>query len=250
MRKLTRKSLDELAQRMPVLSEEVQSSFIGGGIGTPTSPYTLEQYKNMGTSFTSGWVDFPDSVTYLKTDYYSYFGISFFDNNTLPFGGLSGNCYSGNVWMSGSVYNYKGSCVFNCLDYLDNDIDGVETGYNWRYYSKRYLDSGGKVGNDGRVNPGDINKIAGYGGYSVSELGNRQEISYAFNNELDADGTMAGNSVMLTFYDPTAGIDHAVIAKGKVAGKREFKYFDPTTGREGTIPVGKVTGLYVIGTKK
>ena len=44
MRKLTRKSLSELAQKMPVLSENVQSSFIGGGNGTSVSdPYTFEQ---------------------------------------------------------------------------------------------------------------------------------------------------------------------------------------------------------------
>lgn len=248
MRKLTRKSLEELAQRMPVLSEEVQSSFVGGGIGTKTCPYTLEQYKNMGTFFKSGWVDFPDSVTYLKTDYYSYFGISVFEN-TLPFKGLSG-ILSGNVWMSGNVYNYKGSCVFNCLDYLDNDKDGVETGYNWRYYSKRYLDSGGTVDDkNGGVNPNDIEKIVGYGGFKFGGALYDKEISYAFNCELSADGMMYGNSVMLTF--SYGEIDHAVIVTGKVVveGKREFKYYDPTTGKKGTIPVKEATGLYVIGTK-
>lgn len=40
MKKLTRNSLDELAQRMPVLSEELQRSFIGGG-GTFVSAYVV-----------------------------------------------------------------------------------------------------------------------------------------------------------------------------------------------------------------
>ena len=46
-RKLTRESLAELAKRMPVLSEEVQSTFIGGGDGTFSNPYTFEEYSKV-----------------------------------------------------------------------------------------------------------------------------------------------------------------------------------------------------------
>ncbi|WP_289198986.1 hypothetical protein [Bacteroides acidifaciens] len=54
MRKVTRKSLDELAKVMPVLSEMEQRSFIGGTeyppSGSHTQPYTWEEYDRMVAS--------------------------------------------------------------------------------------------------------------------------------------------------------------------------------------------------------
>lgn len=102
MRKLTRKSLDELAQRMPVLSENVQSSFIGGGNGSWENPFTFGEYKDLGSLFTEGWVDLPDSISLLKHPYDYYFGDSGYD--MLSFLGGSGYDGASGYW-GGSGYD-------------------------------------------------------------------------------------------------------------------------------------------------
>ncbi len=45
MRKLTRRSLDELAKTLPVIEESFQTSYVGGGNGTSASPYTVQSLK-------------------------------------------------------------------------------------------------------------------------------------------------------------------------------------------------------------
>lgn len=47
MKKLTRKSLDEMAATMPSIDETGQSSFVGGGTGTKEDPYTFEEYNSL-----------------------------------------------------------------------------------------------------------------------------------------------------------------------------------------------------------
>lgn len=69
-RKLTRESLTELAMRMPVLSENVQKSFIGGGNGTAEDPYTWEEYYNMtGSMWTGGYVGNSYTYIYSQSEY-------------------------------------------------------------------------------------------------------------------------------------------------------------------------------------
>ena len=81
MKKLTRKSLSELAMMLPVVENEIQTSFVGGGAGTRTDPFTLWEWEEMGTSFTKGWVEFSsDTISYLKMDYYSYFSGNGYDD--------------------------------------------------------------------------------------------------------------------------------------------------------------------------
>lgn len=250
MKKLTRKSLDELAQRMPVLSEEVQSTFIGGGDGSENNPFTLSEYKDksMWLVFTSGWVSW-DSCSdpeLMTKDYYSYMGINRFEdlmneNKWSWSGGMSGG-------MSGEMtdFCYKNSCVFNCFDYLDGDS------HSWRYYSQKYQYEGGEVGNYGGVSPDDINQIAGYGGFNIAEFPN-DNISDALD-QMNDDGTIDGCSLMLTYRDKEKGIDHAVIVVGyvEVAGKREFYYYDPSAtdgGKWGLKSINEVTHLYAVGAK-
>lgn len=59
MKKLTKKSLNELAKVMPQMSENMQSGFIGGGNGSRTDPYTYDEYYNLLSSgyFPGGYVD-------------------------------------------------------------------------------------------------------------------------------------------------------------------------------------------------
>lgn len=47
MKKLTRKTLDEMAGTMPRISEIVQRSFIGGGTGTKEDPFTEQEFNSI-----------------------------------------------------------------------------------------------------------------------------------------------------------------------------------------------------------
>lgn len=66
MRKLTRKSLDELAEVMPIISDFVQCTFIGGGDGTLNNPYTYMEHQNMimSQSFEGGYVEIEGLTSY------------------------------------------------------------------------------------------------------------------------------------------------------------------------------------------
>ena len=59
MKKLTKKSLNELAIMMPILSEIQQRSFIGGGDGSIYSPYTTDEYYQIfgNGSWQGGYVE-------------------------------------------------------------------------------------------------------------------------------------------------------------------------------------------------
>jgi len=59
MRKLTRKSLDELAKTLPAIEESLQMSYVGGGNGTSASPYTQAEFDSMVSSGTwnGGYVE-------------------------------------------------------------------------------------------------------------------------------------------------------------------------------------------------
>lgn len=50
MKKLTRRSLDELAIAMPVINEFQQKTFIGGGDGSQGNPYTVAEFYYMSES--------------------------------------------------------------------------------------------------------------------------------------------------------------------------------------------------------
>ncbi|MFA6703070.1 MAG: hypothetical protein WCS06_10465 [Dysgonamonadaceae bacterium] len=70
MRKLTRKSLDELAKTLPVIEESFQMSYVGGGDGTSISPYTQAEFDAMCSAgiwsggYVEGWgYTFDDKVT-------------------------------------------------------------------------------------------------------------------------------------------------------------------------------------------
>ena len=58
MKKLTKLSLDQLANELPVLTEKEQSFYFGGGDGSFNSPFTTQEWKRMCDSDTwyGGWV--------------------------------------------------------------------------------------------------------------------------------------------------------------------------------------------------
>ena len=71
MKKLTKKSLDELAQTLPVIEETKQKTYVGGGNGTSASPFTVKEFNNMldHDIWQGGYVE---GMGYVANDSYTY----------------------------------------------------------------------------------------------------------------------------------------------------------------------------------
>lgn len=69
MKKLTRKSLDELAKTLPVIEEASQIHYVGGGDGSPDNPYTQFEYNTMlnNSNWNGGYVE---GIGYVTNDVY------------------------------------------------------------------------------------------------------------------------------------------------------------------------------------
>ena len=235
-RKITKANLAELAKRMPVLSEKVQAALRGGGDGSRETPFSYWEYKDLGELFKTGWVDLPDSISYLTHPYDYYFGGSGSDAGSGSWGdsGFTGD--SGDI--PNSVINWwKPSCVFYCLDYFDGDE------HNWTYYSQKYIESGGVVGDNGAVPSEHLSTIAGFGGFNIQQL----PISLLTIDRINADGSIDGCPVMMTY--PLGDINHAVVVKGwkyNEDGDKDLIYFDPSNGIWGTKSFGNFSDLFII----
>ncbi|WP_420187411.1 hypothetical protein M1B74_01290 [Bacteroides pyogenes] len=72
MKKLTRKSLDELVKLMPEISESAQRNFIGGGDGTWNNPYTYDEFRDLVRTrvFEGGYVDMSGIPVYHSAGQY------------------------------------------------------------------------------------------------------------------------------------------------------------------------------------
>lgn len=241
-KKISRGSLFELAKRMPTLNEKVQATLVGGGNGTRENPFSLSEYMDLGDLFQTGWVDLPDSISYLTCPYSVYYSSSGLDdmsgydnNNGTGFLDESGNYTN---LDSGIEYddscNCKTSCVFNCFTYLSGDI--FDTCYFY-YMTKSRL--GYEPTADGGVLTSDIPTIGSFCGFDVQELSD--------GVCLKTDGTLNGIPVMMTFNQ--GNIDHAVIVTGcsNSNGNAVLSYHDPTTGKNGEIESQNITGLYSVG---
>ena len=150
MRKLTRKSLSELAMMLPVVEEKVQTSLFGGGSGTLTDPFTLMEWEEMGTSFTKGWVEFSSNIlSYQRTDYYSYFG-----------GSAYGDGDSDNDYDEGSTSLYNDtdtSSTSNVSDFPDMDLVAAALLSNQNDFYHQLKNSGQFAAKF--VKPGDWKKM-------------------------------------------------------------------------------------------
>lgn len=106
MRKVTRKSLDELARVMPVISEENQKAYVGGTSGyTGTTGYTgsTGYTGTTGTTGVIGWTGYYDG------DYTGYVGGNDVGGNTGSSTGSTG--YYGATGTTG--YNYGSTGYYN-----------------------------------------------------------------------------------------------------------------------------------------
>lgn len=148
MRKLTKKSLDELAILMPVIEETDQMVFVGGGSGTITNPYTLNEFDTMCSKgiWNGGYVDGMGYINYASpcvtitgqggghiintSDLYSKkatIGLSDVISGALTFlpGPISTGIGAVSLYLTAgqSIYNDK---LQNTIDYLtSNGINSV-----------------------------------------------------------------------------------------------------------------------------
>ena len=236
--------MSELAKTLPVIEKGIQSSYIGGGDGTYSNPYTLGDYQALGSSFTKGWVEMsPGFLSYMQGDYHSFFGGSDYDGSAywggsdyvdVSYGGTSD--YSGtSEWSNHSDFGCKPSCVFNCYIYLSGGLyDTCD------FYQMTKSNLGYEPNEDGGVLTADIPIIGSFAGFCVEELSSGIRIK--------ADGkTLDGRDVMMTFND--GAIDHAVIVTGHIIenGIKYITYHDPTRNEDNKISLDKITGLYGVG---
>ena len=143
MKKLTIKSLNELAKTMPVIEESLQMSYVGGGNGTSANPYTQEEYESMVSSgiWNGGYVEnwgytFPEMA------------VSSYDPNNLPKTGVDSYdlMYQGGfaigykAGLSGSTLDDIGIGAWSALAVISagSEIGGVNSDMIW--YSKGLRD--------------------------------------------------------------------------------------------------------------
>lgn len=67
-RRLTRESLTELAKRMPVLSEDMQRSYVGGGDGTFGNPYSYQEYLQLNSPRQVYYLNESGNLTYALSE--------------------------------------------------------------------------------------------------------------------------------------------------------------------------------------
>lgn len=167
-RKLTRESLAELAKRMPVLSEEVQSTFIGGGDGSFNDPYTFEEYSKLHN---------PTQVFYLNDS-----GTICYDLPDIVVvgqsGGISGSVSGGvSGSVSGNVTNSNtGNGVYFPWGSLDgnNGDDGFQS---WLYWGGGSNDStnNGEGENGGNSVWGSVLGWSAFGMNAAGDLGDNAD---------------------------------------------------------------------------
>ncbi len=217
-RKLTRKSLDELAKVMPVLSECQQNSYVGGGLfhdlWNATPDGTNATYTNTGSGSFSG--------SYGEFEYDS----GYVSGNTSPYSsGESGNEDEG----------CKSSCVFNVFDYLDEDKHNA-----CYYYYQTKNNLGYEPKDNGAFKTEDIPAIGAYGGFKVTKM------STDFN--ITSNGLTDNGEKLIMSFDMD-GTDHLVIVTGRVKdqnGNITIFYHDPTNGLSDIIDIKQCGGFFSV----
>ncbi len=109
-RKITKESLDELARNLPIISEDECRSYIGGGDGSPDSPYTETEMDQMieSGSWQGGYVLINNRPQYMgpgvicsapKSRMYNYSQTA------------SGYVFAEHMGAVGGLYNVSGNIV-------------------------------------------------------------------------------------------------------------------------------------------
>lgn len=151
MRKVTRKSLDELAKVMPVISEENQKMYVGGTSGyTGTTGYT----DTIGTTGITG------GTGYYGGDNTDYGGGTYGGGDT---GGSSSSTgYYGTTGTTGSTgYNYGGTGSYTDNAYVDSGYSN-HSGAGYPPYAGEGLTSNPYIPNNGAPSNGVIDSGTAY----------------------------------------------------------------------------------------
>ena len=127
MKKLTRKSLSELAKTLPVIEKDVQASYIGGGDGSRNNPYTMAEIETLieNGTFKGGYIkDSAGSVDY-------WIGVATVSASSSS----NSNNSDSNSWLQDAIdcglipsYDYYNSLASN--QYFESAGNG---GYNGSY---------------------------------------------------------------------------------------------------------------------
>ena len=173
--KLLHSNLDQIVDSLEKFNSTELESICGGGSGTYEDPYTWTEYKNLGVSFTKGWVDVSslrgiECVSYRNTPYsagleeelqasfYGFSGFSGFSGSSSSFGGYgspdygnTGNTDSSNGSSSSGLSRTGDDCHCN-----DAPIGSPENPYTVSEWMNLMSDNnwrGGYVKGQGFVAP-------------------------------------------------------------------------------------------------
>ena len=257
MRKLTRKSLDELAQRMPVLSEEVQSSFVGGGDGSFNDPYTFEEYSKLHN---------PTQVFYLNDS-----GTICYDLPDVVVVGQSGSVSGSVPWsISGNASDPNtGSGIYYSWGNLGGDY-GNEAFWSWffggggsdgttlPYFdgTENFTDDLSIVGDSMKENAGKT-RFGSDGKFRFETQtgrvfnGNQYVTTTSLKEIGNVIGKYAGKAAFgVTVYNVVAtgineGHQHGVVAGFEAAGKEGAKAAGGYAGASAGIAAGGKVGALV-----
>lgn len=227
-------SLAELEKEMNIVSNIELKSCLGGWRGRGFDPY--DDYV-----WDLGWID--EVVVYggggrsNYDDFWRDFGGSDPSEDDYYYGGGSPS-YSSQEPQQQYPSDYKPSCVFNVFDYLDGDKYDA-----YHYYKETKKKLNYEPSPSGAVNTGDISKIGSYGGFEVVEISKDYPMNKATGRSYPGN-----NPVMMTFFDPAEGIDHAVVVRGVRVdqGNIFVQYYDPTSKQTGERRNRDYSALYEV----
>lgn len=125
MKKLTKKSLDELEKVMPVICESKQREFVGGGSGTNCDPYTYEEFERMLSSGTwqGGYVLFHNS----SEPIYTTSEVTSIGNSSKVFSGTGNDTYD-IFYRGGYELGYKAGLSTSGYDDIGVKLWAIITG--------------------------------------------------------------------------------------------------------------------------
>lgn len=247
---ISRATVQELDKFFEPFTSNEQTAIMGGGTGSISDPYSMEQYQSMGDNFISGWV--LDGID----------GPSYYD---MPYACLLDSFYSSS--------NYEGSSIYENSNYYNSYVYGNSDEY------VSVLEENGFSGFDPNDRQGCFRRCLEMLSFAGCSLSNNR-ITMVENNNGTAgvatvffsDGISAidnslnnGNPIIVGVDDGSSNsyneglTDHFIIITGYTindSGIKEYSFFDPRTsnvnkgtrGNALSVINGKLVGSFQNGT--